>query len=264
MEWEEAVEQISDALKVLPLSVWETIVKSGAYREMNTLAQRYPPGAFLTLMVVVGLNDYQLKGKAEVAYWPPLRRHLEASHVPDSLKDLERILEPFYQKERLNKFKVSRLRRFLESSLAKRIWNVTPKEAAKQLRGIWREIALVMAQKSSDKTIAFAAKTLAIGLLLFNETGFDFAGIPVPVDSRVKDLTPSLSDDDRIRQFWDETLGRLRKTEPNLTHLHLDSLLWHYGGATNKILYLIDLGIGEATAAQIEQVFQNLVTLGRD
>lgn len=264
MEWEEAVEQVSDALKVVPLSVWETIVKSGAYREMNTLAQRYPSGAFLTLMVVVGLNDYQLKGKAEVAYWPPLRRHLEALHVPDSLKDLERILEPFYQEERLNNIKVSRLLRFLESSLARRLWNMTPKEAAKQLRGIWREIALVMGQKSSDKTIAFAAKTLAIGLLLLNEKGFDFAGVPVPVDLRVRDLTPHLSDDGRIRQFWNETLGRLRKAEPNLTHLHLDSLLWHYGGATNKRFYLIDLGIREATAVKIERIFQNLANLGRD
>lgn len=265
MEWEEAVEQVSDALKVLPLSVWETIVKRGAaYREMNTLALRYPSGVFLTLMVVVGLNDYQLKGKAEVAYWPPLRRHLDALHVPDSLKDLERILEPFYQKERLNNIKVNRLRRFLKSSLARRLWNMTPKEAAKQLRGIWREIALVMIQKSSDKTIAFAAKTLAIGLLLLNETGFDFSGIPVPVDSRVRDLTPSLNDDHRVRQFWDDTLERLRETEPNLTHLHLDSLLWQYGGATNRRLYLIDLGIGEATAAKIEQIFHNLGALRRD
>jgi len=259
MEWEEAVEQVSDALKVLPLSVWETIVKRGAgYREMNTLSQRYPSGVFLTLMVVVGLNDYQLKGKAEVAYWPPLRRHLEALPVPDSLKDLEHILESFYQKERLPNIKVSRLRRFLESSLARRLWNMTPKEVAKQLKAIWRETALTMAQRASDKTIAFAAKALAIGLLLLNETGFDFAGIPVPVDSRVKGLTPSLRDDDRVRQFWDETLGRLRKTEPNLTHLHLDSLLWQYGGATNKRLYLMDLGIGEETAVQIEQFFRIL------
>ena len=255
MEWEKAVEQVSDALKVLPLPVWEMIVKRGAgYREMKSLAQRYPPGVFLTLMVVVGLNDYQLKGKAEVAYWPPLRKHLDASHVPDSLKDLERILEPFYQKERLNPEKVIRLRRFLESPLARRLWNMTPKEAAQHLKGIWQEVALVMKQKPSKKTITFAAKALAIGLLLLNETGFDFAGIPVPVDSRVKNLTSSLSDD-RIRQFWDETLGRLRKTEPNLTHLHLDSLLWQYGGAANKRLYLIDLGIGEAAATRIEQTF---------
>jgi len=262
MEWEEAVEQASDALKVLPLSIWETIVKRGAgYREMNTLTQRYPPGVFLTLMVVVGLNDFQLKGRAEVAYWPPLRRHLEALHVPDSLKDLERILEAFFQEERLNDMKVRRLRRFLESSLARRLWNTTPKEAAKQLRSIWRETALVMDQKSSDKTIAFAAKALAIGLLLLNETGFDFAGIPVPVDSRVKNLTPSLRDDDQVRQFWNETLGRLRHTEPNLTHLHLDSLLWQFEGAPNKRLYLTDIGISEATAAHIERIFDSLETL---
>jgi len=264
MEWEEAVEQVNEALKELPLTVWETIVKRGAgYREMNTLAQRYPPGVFLTLMAVLGLNDYQLKGKAEVAYWPPLRKHLEALHIPNSLKELELILESFYQKERLPNVKVNRLRRFLKSSLARRLWNMTLKEVAKQLRGIWRELAFVMAQKPSDKTIAFAAKALAIGLLLLNETEFDFAGIPVPVDSRVKGLTPSLRDD-QVRRFWDETLGRLRKKELNLTHLHLDSLLWQYGGATNKRDFLIDLGIGEVTAAKIEQIFQNLGALRKD
>jgi len=265
MNWKEVVEQISDALKAVPLPVWELVVKRGrAYQEMKVLAQRYPSGAFLTLMVAVGLNDYQLKGKAEVAYWPPLRRHLEASPVPSSLNDLERILEPFYQNERLNDKKVNRLRRFLESSLAKRLWNMTPKEAAGQLKSIWLEVAEVMGQKTSKKTITFASKTLAIGLLLLNETGFDFAGIPVPVDLRVKNLTPSLRDDDHVRLFWDEVLGQLRKTEPYLTHLNLDSLLWQYGGALNKRVYLTDLGIDEVTAAQIEQTFETLKVLRSD
>jgi DNA-(apurinic or apyrimidinic site) lyase len=227
---------------------------------MHTLAQRYPSGVFLTLMVAVGLNDYQLKGKAEVAYWPPLRRHLESLPVPNSLDDLERILEPFYRKERLNSYKVDRLRRFLGSPLARRLWNMTPNETAQHLKSIWQEAALVMEQKPSKKTITFAAKALAIGLLLLNETGFDFAGIPVPVDLRLKDLTPSLSDD-RIRQFWDDVLSQLRQTEPHLTHLHLDSFLWQYEGAPDSRLYLMGLGIGEATAARIEQTFETLKLL---
>jgi len=265
MDWKEAVERISDALKGVPLSAWEQVVVGGAgYREMKVLAQRYPSGAFLTLMVVAGLNDYQLKGKAEVAYWPPLRRHLETTPVPNFPQDLERILELFYQKERLNFIKVNRLRRFLGSSLANRLWNMKPEEAAEQIKSIWREIAEVMGQKPSEKTMAFAAKALAIGLLLLNETRFDFMGIPVPVDLRVKNLIPSLKVDDKVRQFWDEVLKRLQQTEPSLTHLNLDSLLWQYGGSSNKRTYLTSLGIDEDTAMRIEQTFEILENLKSD
>jgi len=260
--WKEAVEKISNVLRTVPPPCWELVVKKEPeHQEMKALAQRYSPGAFMALMVVAGLNDFQLKGKAEIAYWPPLRRHLDALPIPNSPNDLERILEPFYQKERLNYMKIDRLRRFLRSSLAKKLWNMTPKETSEQFKSIWHETALVMSQKPSDKTIAFSAKTLGIGLLLLNETGFDFAGIPVPVDWRVRSLTPFLTTDDQVQQFWNEVLRKLRMIQPHLTHLHLDSLLWQYRGALDKRAYLIDLGIEREVAERIKQTFETLKTL---
>ena len=34
------------------------------------------------------MNDYQLKGKTEVAYWPKLREFLKRHRVPESSEDL--------------------------------------------------------------------------------------------------------------------------------------------------------------------------------
>jgi DNA-(apurinic or apyrimidinic site) lyase len=234
------------------------VKKEPEYQEMEALAQRYPPGAFMVLMVAAGLNDFQLKGKAEIAYWPPLRRHLETLPIPNSPNNLKQLLGQFYQKERLNNMKLDRLRRFMESSLAEELWNKTPRDVAAQLKNIWHQVAIVMGQKPSDKTIAFSAKTLGIGLLLLNETGFDFAGIPVPVDLRVRNLTPFLTTDDRVQEFWNEVLIKLRTTQPHLTHLHLDSLLWQYAGASDKRAYLIELGINREMAERINQTFETL------
>jgi len=253
------IKEVGNALKLVPFSCWQLIVeKEPEYREMKSLSQRYPPGPFLVLMVAAGLNDFQLKGRAEVAYWPPLRRHLENSPVPDSLNELELILEQFYQNERLNYLKIRRLRRFLRSSLAKKLWNMTPRAASEQLKGIWHQVAIIMRQKPSDKTIAFSAKTLGIGLLLLNETGFDFAGIPLPIDLRVRSLTPFLRTDDQIQRFWNLVLEELRTIQPQLTHLHLDSLLWQYAGAMDKLSYLLNLGISRESAEYIKQIFEDL------
>ncbi len=238
-----AAPQISEALKSVPWSSWVSVVgRAPEFRQMEILSKRYSPGAFLTLMVIAGLNDYQLKGKAEEAYWPPLRSLLEGSPTPGHPADLYRILEPFYRKERLPTAKVARLSRFLESPLAEELWTMSSSDVSKQLRTVWERVANTMGQAPKKKTVVFSLKTLGIGLLWLGEDGFDFDGIPVPVDSRLERLTPGLSEDE-IRSFWDEVLAELKKTESRLTHIHLDSLLWQYAGEDQPRVFLEQLGV---------------------
>ncbi len=252
---EETLRQISTALKQFPRSVWERALQGEPeFQQMKELSQRYPPGGFLTLMVIAGLNDYQLKGKAEKAYWPPLRSHLGRAPVPSSPEGLAGILEPFYRRERLGGRKVERLRRFLHSPLAGQLWTMTPAEGAKNLPFLWQKIAQTMGQLPSAKTIAFSAKTLAAALLLLGEGGFNFSGIPLPVDLRLQRLTPSLDKED-VRFFWDRVLERLREAEGRLTHLHLDSFLWQYAGARDPRAYLQGLGVPLSLAEQAVAAF---------
>lgn len=243
MNEQTVAQQISDALATIPWDVWKQIVeREPEFHQMATFAKRYPPGAFLTLMVIAGLNDYQLKGRAEVAYWPLLRKHLENASTPASPEKLCEILEPFYQKERLGMAKGIRLRQFLRSEVAKKLWTMTPGESARQLKKLWQQIALTMGQAPHKKTIVFSLKTLAIGLLCFRESKFDFSGIPVPVDSRLQRLTPSLNEEG-VQSLWDTVLTYLHRTEKRLTPVHLDSFLWQYSGENNPQVYLEQLGV---------------------
>jgi len=251
---QQLAQQMSSALKGVPWPVWERVVREEPeFQHMMPLSQRYPPGPFLTLMVMAGLNDYQLRGKAEVAYWPPLAGHLERATAPSTPNELATLLEAFYARERFKTRKVRRLRRFLGSALAEQLWQMTPVQTASQLNALWQATATAMGQEPSDKTIAFAAKTLVIALLLLGETGFDFSGIPLPVDQRLQGLTPHL-DDESIRRLWDAVLGELRKCESRLTHVHLDSFLWQYAGARDRETYLRQLGVPPAAATQIVSV----------
>ena len=242
----QAARQISGVLEQLPWTAWNRVVQQEPeFQAMRPLTERYPPGAFLVLMVVAGLNDYQLKGKAEVAYWPPLMQHIGSGLLPGSTEELGVLLEPFYREQRMGVQKVRRMWRFLRSRTADRLWSAEPPEVGGQIRALWREIALTMGQTPEAKTIAFSAKTLAIGLLLLGEEGLEFAGVPLPVDSRLLRLTPEL-DGAGVREFWDIVLANLRQSEPRLTHLHLDSLLWQYSGATIPQTFLKQLGAADS------------------
>lgn len=254
-----ATQQIIKALEQLPWTAWDQVVQEEPeFQVMRPLAEVYPPGAFLVLMVVAGLNDYQLKGKAEIMYWPLLRQHLELELVPSSLEGLGILLEPFYHEERMGIQKVHRMWRFLRSRIANQLWVISPAEAGRQIRVLWREIAAVMAQPPEAKTIAFSIKTLAIGLLLLGEENFEFAGIALPVDSRLLKLTPALNGEG-VREFWGTVLAKLRQSEPRLTHLHLDSLLWQYSGASNAEAFLRQLGV--ANPAETVEAFNVLLKL---
>lgn len=60
---------ISSILSLIPLEKWDKIVeKEPEWQFMHELLPSWDFGRFSVLMVAAGLNDFQLKGKAEVAY----------------------------------------------------------------------------------------------------------------------------------------------------------------------------------------------------
>lgn len=115
-------------------------------------------GPFSVLMVVTALNDYQLKGTADKAYWPKIRKVLEASPSLSSPNKLCSLLTPFYQNERLNKNKIERLKRFLGSPLSSELWKSNPHKVSEEFLNIWHELARTMNQNPSAKTLVFSMK----------------------------------------------------------------------------------------------------------
>jgi len=236
----------------IPQEAWENIVeREPEWQNMKPFLPRLGFGPFATLMVVTGLNDYQLKGKADVAYWPRIRDVLQNSLCPKSIQELCDLIRPFYETERINRTKVQRLERFLASPLADELWEASPGKVSRELLGICRKLEGTMHQGHDDKTIAFAMKCLAMSLLMLNEHRFDFSGIPIPVDSRVEQFTrrfePQLDTARKIRRYWDDVLSMLRVNNSCITMIHLDSLIWQVAplGEYHIREYFSDLGISK-------------------
>ncbi len=224
---------IEGLLAQIPIEVWDRIVEEEPeWHHMHGFLEKNGFGRFTVLMVVAGLNDFQLKGKAEIAYWPKLRDLLEEKEVPTSLKEMEDMLKEFYARERLPDLKLKRLNRFLSSRLAARLWNAEPEDVAESFSRIWHELAGTMNQKMDAKTIVFAMKCLGMSLLMAGESNFSFEKIPIPVDYRVREFTRrlgvSVENDNDVRAFWSRVLEGIRK-RVNINMIHLDSLIWQIG-----------------------------------
>ncbi|NJE30095.1 N-glycosylase/DNA lyase [Thermococcus sp. 18S1] len=226
-------EELGKILSTIPIEIWNKIVENEPEAKLADQLPRYRFGKFATLMVMTGLNDYQLKGPAEEKYWPSLHRLIKENPVPETPEGMKNILSKFYTKERLKKAKLQRLDKFLDSYLAQELWTSNPEDVSNNFKKIWTDLSRVMKQKKSAKTIVFAMKTLGITLILVGYTDFDFSGIPIPVDVRVKRLTSEISGkdlaDDDIRRFWNEVLREIKKTQPKVNMIHLDSLVWQIG-----------------------------------
>jgi len=217
--------RLVEILTEIPWGVWEKIVRQEPeWVNMESFLPIYGFGPFSVLMVAAGLNDYQLKGKAEDVYWLEIRRHLKNFPPPQNPQQLYSLLELFYRKERLWNTKLRRFYRFLNSFLAQKLWDSIPPEVAKEFPAIWKSLAQLMRQKPQDKTISFAMKCLGLSLMMKREYSFDFTSILFSSDAKA------------IRQLWSEILTSLRECYPSLTMIHLDSLVW-------QIASLEDAGI---------------------
>ena len=134
--------ELVEIFREIPWSVWENIVKNEPeWKFMRPLLDQYNFGPFAVLMVSLGLNDFQLKGKADKVYWPRLYALLINSPCPHSPEQLFKILIPFFQKERLPSLKIKRLRHFLYSDLAANIWVSSPHEISGSFLDLWKKLA---------------------------------------------------------------------------------------------------------------------------
>lgn len=243
--------KLVEILKEIPQPVWDRIVKKAPeWQNLVSFSNLYGFGPFSVLMLVIGLNAYQLKGRAEIAYFPKIRELLEQYPTPRTPRELLNLLNLFYAHERLNSIKSKRLERFLKSPLASNLWKSSPEEISSNFIRIWDELTQLMGQRPQDKTITFAMKCLGLSLLMDQEHNFDFNNISIPVDSRVAKLTQRAvlcinMKDQEIRAVWNEILSDLQRTLPSITMIHLDSLVWQIGSLQESELrdYFKTLGI---------------------
>lgn len=250
-------EEFIRLLAQVPDRSWERIMTSEPeWREMEDFLPRYTFGPFATFMVTAGLNDFQLKGKADKAYWPPIRARLEEAEVPVSPAALVDLLRPFYERERYNELKVGRLYKFLRSDLAARLWQVEPQQVAEEFTDIWRRLAVVMNQGMEKKTIVFAMKCLGLTLIMADEYDFPSQILAIPVDLRVRRLSEALGcptgSDNSVRAYWDAILAGVRATNPHVTMIHLDSFVWQVADNVNEHAvraYCREMEMGEAGGA---------------
>lgn len=252
-------------LAQFPSLAWNaTVTEEPEWKWMQPLSDVWEFGHFADVFIVLGLNDYQTKGKADVGYWPKVVPLISRESDPKEPRQLIGILEPFYTGERLAQNKVKRLKRFVGSELCREIWASDSSSVAADFGQIWRALGRTMAQEPTKKTIAFAMKCLALALLMVGETRFDFGAIPVPVDSRIRSVSARLglprTDEATERKRWHKTLDRIREAHLEITMVHLDSLLWQIGTLSQQEMeaHLVTLGAG-GLAPRITALFRTIV-----
>ena len=229
------IQQFGTILQKIPLETWDDIVLMdpeclhiGPYRD------QFHFGGFACLMVMLALNSYQLKGKAEMSYWYAMHQHLSSYPKPRSIEKLQQILIPFYEKERLPKGKLKRIHRFFSSSFARNLWKSNPDQIINDFSYYWMWLSKVMNQKTNAKTICFAMKCLGISVLLSGNHHVDFSSIPIPVDSRITSFTQMMNftnecSQNNIQCVWDQILEIIQEKNPEVSMIHLDSLIWQVG-----------------------------------
>jgi DNA-(apurinic or apyrimidinic site) lyase len=245
--------RLVEILGTIPPETWQLIVKKDPqWQHLDPLRKIFPLGSFSVFLMAVGLNAFQLKGKAETAYWAKLYELIEDCESISSKEVLAEHLTEFYQKERLYNSKLERLARFMSSPLATKLWTRSPKEISSMTADIWRELGKVMNQALHEKTICFAMKCLGVSLILASEYEFDFSDVPIPVDSRICKFTDRLGmnfgqNTRKIQEFWQRILMALHPSQPKINMIHLDSIIWqiahHESG--DLVAYFEELGISD-------------------
>jgi DNA-(apurinic or apyrimidinic site) lyase len=244
-----------------PQAVWDAPITNGVgWKLLLPVSKAWQFGHFAALSTMLGLNNYQTKGKADVGYWPKVAPFILCELDPPNPRLLLARLESFYSRERLAVAKVKRLRRFLESDLCSEIWGHSAATISREFGRIWNDLARTMRQAPDVKSIAFAARNLATALLMVGETRFDFSDVPIPVDLRIRSLPKrlgqSVGDDSAERRRWKVVLDEIRKVNPKVTMVHLDHLLWEIAPLSPREMqsYLASLG-AEDLASPIAGLF---------
>lgn len=243
--------ELVNILSSVPIHIWNDIIKQEPewiyFKDLNDL---YRINAFALIVLTAGLNAYRIRGNAEKTYFPEIAKHLNNLKHRDDYFAIKRTFLNFYKKELAYKSKIKRLNKFYDSELAKYLWNIDDiNEISKNFKDIWYKLSKTMNSKPRQKTIVFAMKCLGISLIMNGIYEFDFDDIPIPVDSRIKSFVKNLGidfkNDEDIIAFFDIVLKSLKQNIPNLTMIHLDSLLWQIGklDKENMRIYFANLNL---------------------
>lgn len=224
--------QLAGILGKLPYEAWMQLVhQAPVWTHGKVLLARYAFGPFCTTMVTVALDDFALKGTAESGYWARLAELLKEGPTPRTQRDLRNMLVPFYSNERFHPLKLDRLSRFLNSSLAGRLWVSSPSDIAGGFQRTWAELASTMRQRGYAKTVCLAMKFLGCGLWMVGEDRFEWGNISIPVDLRVQAFAARAglcerATDAQVRWAFRDVVCGLSSANPKLIMIHLDSLVW--------------------------------------
>ena len=238
---------------------WKRILEfEPEYKAFASQVQRYPLGPFLVLLTMVGLNSYQLKGRAEDGYWPSIGACIAAAEVPDDPLQLQYVLENFYRCERLPKGKLKRLDKFLGSDLAGWLWGVDEETIRREFGWFWKKLGLFMQQRQDAKTIVFAMKCLAMGLYMHKGSCCWDEKIAIPVDSRITAFTEellSVSDLEKkkIQEFWFGVAEEMQTKSIPVCMIHIGSLVWQIAGLKKQSRYQYLERIGAEECIQLSQ-----------
>jgi DNA-(apurinic or apyrimidinic site) lyase len=241
--------KLTAVLAGIPWDGWQAIVrKEPEWQNLAPFFPLYGFGPLATVLMAAGLNDYHLKGKAEIVYWPAIRTLLTRSSVPTSRSDLRQLFEPFYEHERESRRKTDTLKAFLAGPLAARLWTANPAEVAAEFSSIWKLLGTSLGWPPEEKQAVFGMKCLGLALLIAGESGFDCSRLPMPGDSRLRRLTKrlgfNLKGQQALRSFWGEVLATVQQGRKQVSMIHLDSLLWQIAPLQEAELkeYFADLG----------------------
>lgn len=266
----ERVERISEILSRISIEKWDEIVQKEPEWRFLQKFKNWGFGKSATLIMVVALNDYRLKGKADKVYFSEIEKLLEeeiGDKIPNSPEELEHILKKFYERERSKNAKIKRLEKFLGSKLANRIWNSSIEDISKNLCEIHLKLSEVMGNLPNQKTIVFAMKCLGMALMIYGKQDLEVY-IPIPVDKRVRNFTQKILRDENlndyeIQEFWNEVLKKVRE-RVKINMIHLDSFIWQIAEfVKTKRIYINELR-NYFKNLEIEDVGREIVDILKD
>ncbi|WP_297068439.1 N-glycosylase/DNA lyase [Thermococcus sp.] len=210
----------------------------------NSKTKNVPFGRKAVILILGALNDYRVRDNC---YWKKFYKAINEN--VRTLHGLKISLREVYcgkdtneqEKKRLQKCK--RMEKFLKSQLAKELWETKDIDYfINNFDTIWLKLSMCMDNSPLSKTILLAIKDLAL-LIFLHDRDFPrsrcFNEVGIAVDRRIRRFTESCLDrenlrDEEIQRFWRKVREKVSKVSPNVTWVHLDTLIWHVASSRNQ------------------------------
>ncbi len=177
------------------------------------------PEEFLLIIILNAIVSYQLTGTGE-QYWWEFSKYFSKNNIEgDEIDSFIRFLKTSRFNARLREAKIKRLlklRNFI-SLYRERITKYVNSPST-----LMKDLAKSLDSRENSKTIVFAIKMFHYGARIAGLTKKPLPyEIPIPVDSRIKQISNKLGIQKNIQEFWSKISRKIQ-----IPPLHLDSLLW--------------------------------------